>query len=219
MRAPAFHPPPLRQLRLHTRTDRPGAADHPRPQEPARRRRDLGNAEGQGCEPDTGARHRVQGRERRNRHQGLLPERELHPRGRRRVLHRPQCAPHRRVQADPRRTGRVRADQRNPEGGGLGRRQADRGDQEKAAGLQPEGVPGPPVQVPLDPARRAQDGSRTRIRHDFEDPVREDVRRTLGPARHLHRRLPRPPRIDTPAERSARPRRPVRADEGLLPNR
>ena len=218
-RAPALHPLPLRRVRLHPRADGPGAPDHPRPPEPARRRRDLGDAEGQGREPDAGARRRVQGRERRDRPQGLLPGRELHPRGRRRVLHRPQRAPYRRVPADPRRAGRVRADQRDPEGGGLGRRQADRRDQEAAAGVQPEGVPGPPVPMPLDPARRAQDGSRTRVRHDLEDPVREDVRRTLRPARHVHGRLPRPSRLDAAPERPARPRRPVRADEALLSGR
>ncbi len=83
-RPTALHPPPLRPLRLHARPDGPGAAHHPRPPEPARRRRDLGIAQSQSREPDTSARRRVQGRERRHRHPGLLPGRELHPRGRRR---------------------------------------------------------------------------------------------------------------------------------------
>ena len=136
-----------------------------------------------------------------------------------RVLHRPQRSLHRRFQAGSRPTGRVHTDQRDREGDGLGRCQADRGDQKQAPSLQPEGVPGPPVQVPLDLARRSQDGPRTRIRHDLEGPVREDVRGTLGPARHVHSRLPRPPRFDAPPNRSACSRWLVRADEGLLQGR
>lgn len=67
--------------------------------------------------------------------------------------------------------------------------------------FQSQGVPRPSVQVPLDPARCAQDGPRPRIRHDLEDPLREDVRRAIRAARNFYCRFPRPPRIDSPAHR------------------
>ena len=56
----------------------------------------------------------------RRQHQGLLPGRELQPRRRLRVLHRPQRSLHRRFQADSRPARRVHTDKRDRDGDGLG---------------------------------------------------------------------------------------------------
>jgi hypothetical protein len=87
----------------------------------------------------------------------------------------------------------------------LGRREAHRGNQEQAPRLQSQGVSGPPFQVPFHPTRRAQDGARPSVRHDLQDPVRQDVRRTVGFARHLHGGLSRPARFNPPSDRSTGP--------------